>query len=145
MNFYPAIWNVLHDGSIIAIHSALPSSVRLDVSIDYLRERFPDSGESIQVTLTNCTRFAYQDYESQGFNTDLSAIAAIKPEILSAEMSGATSNICCVGGTLEVCATDGSIALDSGRSITLQELLDVSEAYWTEWSERAKKARQELP
>jgi hypothetical protein len=142
MDFFPAIWNVIHDGSIIAVRGTVPGTVRFDVSIQYLRERFTDPGEVIQVTLTDCTRFAYRDYEAEDFCTDLPAIAASEPEVLSAELRGDMSEVCCVGGTLEVRASGGSLALDSERAITLQELVDVSEAYWTEWSERAKQARQ---
>ena len=145
VTFYPTIWNVLHDGSIIAIHGAVPGTVRLAVSIDYLRERFPDSGDTIQVTLTGCARFAYRDFDVGEFTTDLRTITSMEPEVLSAKLQGDLNEIDCVNGVLEVIATDGSLALDSGRAITLQELLDVSEAYWTEFGERAKKARQESP
>ncbi len=142
MNFYPAIWNVLHDGSIVAVRGTIPGTVQIDVSIRYLRKRFPDTGETIQVTLTGCTRFAYRDFEEHEFTTDLSKIAALEPEILSAEMRDDINDICCVNGMIEVCASGGSIALDSGRTITLQELIDVADAYWTEWSERGKRERQ---
>ena len=142
MDFYPAIWNVLHDGSIIAIQGTVPGTVRLDVSIDYLRERFSDSGKIIEVTLTGCTRFAYRDFDVGEFSTEFSVIAAMEPEVLSAKMRGDLNEVYCVSGVLEVVAVGGSLALDGGRSITLQELIDVSEAYWTEWSERAKQARQ---
>lgn len=142
MDFYPAIWNVLHDGTITAIAGSVPGTVRLDVSIDYLRQRFADSGRTIQVILTGCTRFAYRDYEAKDFTTDLSAIASIQPEVLSAEMRGDLSEICCVGGTLEVRASSGSLALDSGRRLTLEELIAVSEAYWTEWEENWKAKRK---
>ena len=142
MDFYPTIWNVLHDGSIIAVHGAVSGTVRLDVSIDYLRERFSDSGKTIQVTLTGCTRFAYRDFEVGEFTTDFSTIAVMEPEVLSAKLHDGLCVLDCAGGVLEVRAVDGSLALDSGRTITLQELIDVADAYWTEWSERAKKARQ---
>lgn len=145
MDFYPAIWNGLHDGNIIAVQGAVPGTVRLDVAIDYLRERFPDSGETIQVRLTGCTRFAYRDFNDVEFTTDFPAIAAFEPQVLSAELRGGLCVLDCSGGVLEVMAADGSLALDSGRAITLQELIDVADAYWTEWSERAKKARQTLP
>jgi hypothetical protein len=141
MDFYPAIWNVLHDGDIIAVRGAVPGTVQLDVAIDYLRERFTDPGETIQVTLTGCTRFAYRDFDDGQFTTDFSTIAAFEPEVLSAELRDGLCVLDCVSGVLEVMAADGSLALDSGRAITLQELIDVSHAYWTEWSERAKKAR----
>ena len=139
MDFYPAIWNVLHDGSIISIQGAVPGIVRFAVSIPYLRKRFPDPGKTIQITLTECTRFAYRCYDAQNFCTDLSAIAASEPEILSAEMRADMSEICCVSGILEVRSSNGSLSLDSGRAITLQELINVSEEYWIEWSEHAKK------
>jgi len=145
MNFYPAIWNVLHDGGIIAIQGAVPGTVRLDVAVAYLRERFSDPGDTIQVTLTGCTRFAYREFEIGEFTTDLSAIAAMEPELLSAKMLGNLCEVVCVAGVLEVIAVEGSLALDSGRSITLQELIDVSKAYWTEFSQRAKQAKRESP
>ena len=142
MDFYPAIRNVLHDASIIAVQGAVPGTIRLDVSIDYVRERFPDPGEIIQVTLTGCTRFAYRDFYDDRFTTDFSAIAAFEPEVLSAELRDGLCVLDCAGGVLEVVAAGGSLALDSGRAITLQELMDVAHAYWREWSERAKKAKQ---
>jgi hypothetical protein len=137
MDFYPTIWNVLHDGSINGIHGTVPGTVQLDVSIDYLRERFPDAGKAIQVTLIGCTRFAYRDFDESEFTTDFSAIAAFKPEVLSAELRDGLCVLDCVGGVLEVKATDGSLALDSGRAVNLQELIDVAKAYWTEWKERS--------
>lgn len=139
MDFFPAIWNVLHDGSIISIRGAVPGTVQLDVSIEYLRERFADPGKFVQVTLKGCTRFAYRDFDEGQFTTDFSAIAAFQPEILSAEVRDRLCVVDCVSGVLEVVAVDGSLALDGGRVLTLQELVDVSHAYWTEWRERADK------
>jgi len=100
-------------------------------------------GNTIQVTVTGCARFAYRDFDVGVFTTDLPTIASMEPEVLSAELRGDLSEIDCASGVLEVIATDRSLALDSGRSIRLQELLDVAEAYWTEFDERVKKARQE--
>jgi hypothetical protein len=142
MDFFPAIWNVLHDGSIIAVRGTVPGTIQLDVSIDYLRERFPDAGKTIQVTLTGCTRFAYRDFDESDFTTDFSAITVFEPEVLSGELRDGLCVLDCAGGVLEVRAASGSLVLDSGRAITLQELIDVSDAYWTELSERARKARQ---
>jgi hypothetical protein len=69
----------------------------------------------------------------------------MEPELLSAKMLGNLCEVVCVAGVLEVIAVEGSLALDSGRSITLQELIDVSKAYWTEFSQRAKQAKRESP
>ena len=50
-----------------------------------------------------------------------------------------------LGWVLEVVAADGAVRLDTGRAVTLQELIEVADSYWTEWSERAKKAREKTP
>jgi len=141
-NFFPAIWNVLHDGVIVAIDGAVPGTIRVQVSIDYLRKRFSLSGELIQVVLVDCTRFSYRASDASGPTTELPRIADMAPEILSATFTNGVCEIECAGGVLEVIATDGSVQLDSGLAVTLQELLDVADAYWHEWSERAKKLRR---
>jgi hypothetical protein len=59
-----------------------------------------------------------------------------------------TEGLCaveCSDGVLEIVASDGAIRLDSGRTVTLHELIEVADSYWTEWSERAKKAREKTP
>jgi hypothetical protein len=134
MDFYPAIWNVLHDGRIIAVSGEVPGTVQLAISIDYLRERFSDTGKTIQVTLTGCNRFAYRDFYEPDFTTNLSAIADFEPEVLSADLHNRLCKVDCVSGVLEVEAVDGSLRLDSGRAIPLQQLIDVADAYWKTWS-----------
>jgi hypothetical protein len=142
MDFYPSIWNVLHDGRILAASGEVPGTVRLNVSINYLRERFTDPGKFIQVTLTGCTRFAYKPFDEQAFTTGLAAIADFEPEVLSAELQDGLCKVDCACGWLEVAAVDGSLSIDNGLAITLQELIDVADAYWKEFSERAEQARQ---
>jgi len=112
-----------------------------DIKIDYLRKRIPDPGALIQVLLTDCTRFAFREYENAKFSTGLIDIAAVRPEIVTASMKDGIFEVDCTDGTLEVVARDGAIRLDSGREITFQEFGDVAESYWKEWSERAKEAR----
>lgn len=66
------------------------------------------------------------------------------PEILSATLTNGVCEIECADGVLEVIATDGSVRLDSGLAVTLQELMDVADAYWREWSEHAEKLSRKL-
>ena len=143
MNAFPEIWNVLHDGSIVAVSGRIPGEIRLSISIDYLRERFADPGKLIFVTLANCTHISFTPFGAANPILDTTEIVSAEPEILSAKFGNGRSVICCVSGILEVEAKDGDLALDSGHSITLQTLIDVSDAYWTEWAEAAKKARGE--
>ncbi|MHA3774777.1 hypothetical protein ACXR0O_24915 [Verrucomicrobiota bacterium sgz303538] len=130
------IWNVLHDGPIVRISGTIPGDVQFAVSIGYLRNRFPDPGDCILLTLHGCTSISYQLWDSESVVTDLTSIAAAEPEILSADEP---TTVFCVNGTLRVHATDFSLALDSGRAITFDDLRSVADAYWTEWSERARK------
>lgn len=139
----------MHDGSIVKANGSVPGTVKLDVDIQYLRERFKDPGGMIHLTLVGCTRFAYRDYEDKELNkdfiTDLSAIAAIELQILSAEMLGGLANITChrahgQGGELEVEAADVTLALDGGRIITLEELIQVANGYWEDFRARCKVA-----
>lgn len=135
--FFPAIGNVLHDGAIIAIHGVVPGEVRLDVEIDYLRKRFTDPGQAFQITLNGCTWLAFRSWnEDEAVITDVTRIAALELEILSAEMRAERFDIHCGGGTLEIIAADGSLTLDSGRPLTLPDLLDAATAYWQEFSRR---------
>lgn len=140
-NFFPAIWNILHDGVIVAVAGTLPGDLQIDIEIDYLRKRIPDPGTFIQVLLIGCTRFAYQQYEKSDFSTGLAEITAMGPEILGASIKEGMCEVECSDGTLEVVAADGSIRLDNGREVALQELKDVAEGYWKEWSEHWKLAR----
>jgi hypothetical protein len=132
-------WNVLHDGRIVRVCGAVPGEVQLAIDIGYLRERFAAPGDCILVTLHDCTAFSYEHWDSDAVSTDFASILSVEPAILSADEPG---TVFCNSGTLRVHASGFSLALDSGCSITLDELLAVAEAYWTEWSERAKGAKR---
>src|ERR1700760_4340992 len=108
-NFYPTVFNLLHDGRIIVVQNTAPETFCLQVSIDYLRRRFTEPGNSVQVLLIGCTRFAYQPYGEGPIIADLSAIAAQEPEIVSASVSDGLCKVDCSDGVLEVVASDGAL------------------------------------
>jgi hypothetical protein len=95
----------------------------------------------IQVLLSGCTRFAFKEYEKSEFSTALNDIAAMGPEFVNASMKSGICEIDCVDGTLEVVAADGSIFLDSGRAVTLEELTAVASSYWKEWKEHWERVK----
>jgi hypothetical protein len=39
MSHCPEIWNVLHDGTIVAMAGQVPGEVKLEIEADYLRGR----------------------------------------------------------------------------------------------------------
>jgi len=139
MDFFPAIWNVLHDGYITKITGIVPGTLRLEVKINYLRTRFKEPGEVFHLTLGGCSRFAYRDFEDKEtggpFITDLAAIADINLEILEAEIQDGIAKVVCArrvgqGGELEVKASHGALALDNERTVTIEEIIKVAEEYW---------------
>jgi hypothetical protein len=142
-DFFPAIWNILHDGVIVAVDGTLPGDLRLDVEIDYLRKRIPDPGDLIQILLIGCTRFAFKEYEKSEYTMALAEFAAMRPEIVSVAMKDGVCEIVCTEGTLEVVAKDGVIRLDNGRALTLEELGVVADSYWREWKEHWEQAKRQ--
>ena len=136
--FFPTIFDVLHDGSIDRLVGEVPGDVSVHVGVEYLRERFEDEGDEIIVHLRGCTRLSYRDYDAEEGTTDLQVVTDISPGILSAEMKGEECRVFCEKGVLDIQCDDGSISLDSGRTISLQELLDVATAYWEEWEKKSK-------
>jgi hypothetical protein len=83
----------------------------------------------------------FREYENVKFSTDLQQTMASKPELLNASMKDVVCNIDCVDGTLEVIAAGGSICLDRGRQVTLEELAAVADGYWSEWKKHWERAK----
>jgi hypothetical protein len=133
MAWCPAVWNVLHDGTIARVSGNLPGDLRLDIEIDYLRRRFEEPGQFIVLTLTGCTRMTFVPWaEGSSSISDPADVGGMGLEILSDRKE----SFCCVhgdGGSLEVVAQSAHLWLDDGRHLSLEELLRVSEAYWDEW------------
>jgi hypothetical protein len=119
-----------------------PARYTLTFQSTICESAFSESGEFVQIVLLGCSRFAYRESDANAFTTELSLVAAMAPQILSATSSDGVCEIECAGGVLEVIAADGSVRLDSGHVVTLQELLEVAEGYWNEWSERARQLNQ---
>lgn len=128
----PDCWNILHDGYIESVSGSVPGEVIFAVAIDYLRARFPEPGVHLRLTLHNCTQLSYEAFE-EGVFEDFSAIARFRPQILRAAGFTDASLVECVSGNLRVTAASAMLSLDSGRSVSLDELQAVATAYWTEW------------
>lgn len=132
----PDYWNILHDGYIVGVRGGVPGDVSLDVEINYLRERFSEPGHHLKLTLHHCTQLSYDAFEEGTFE-EFSVISRFRPQILRAAGFTDASLIECVSGDLRVNAQGASLALDSGRPVSLDELKAMAEAYWTEWEQRA--------
>jgi len=133
-----SLWNLLHDGGIEHIDGAVPGDISLHVSIRYLRSRFPGTGTGFVVHLSGCTQLSFQPYD-EPVVSDVAAIVALEPEILSAEPSDPLE-VACAMGTLCLRYDAAALYLDAGGHVSLSELDAASKSYWQEWSARTRAA-----
>ncbi len=137
---HPAdIWNILHDGEVLGVSGTVPGEVQFSVRIDYLRNRFPEPGNRILLTLHGCTSLSYEPHGEEAELTNLATIAEAEPTILQAKDWTDASIVYCASGIVSVSAAEFSLLLDSGRTVPFDELCSVSEAYWTAFGGRSQK------
>ena len=52
------VWDIFHDGCIVETKDKLPN-FSLMIEIPYLRNMFPDEGDSIWANIIGCNKFEY--------------------------------------------------------------------------------------
>lgn len=138
------LWDCLHDGALSSAETIEPGRLRLTVEIEYLRELLGAGGRGFVVTLEGLKRFELRHYgpasEAPVLSSDLTVIAGLKPEILSAENTASGVCIHCNLQSFHPRSTDygeidldydnALIVVDDGRSFSIQELLALSKRYW---------------
>jgi len=133
------IWSIFHDGVIAQVDGSVPGDITVTVDIEYLRQMFSENGSSIIVTLSACSIFKYQPFEPAEMLTSLSEINERRPEILYAKVvENDVIRIECVEGTLWLKYQAHSLSLDDGQSITLDELSEQCDKYWTDWEAKSE-------
>ena len=133
------IWDLLHDATVVAISGAPPGTLRLEVECDYLRDRIADPGTRFFLVLDTCTRFRFRPWSDEAIAIeDVVTIASRRLWILSAQHRDGACIVKCsehtphgVGGDLEVAAAAMTLIVESGREVTIAELEDVAEEYWS--------------
>ena len=82
-------------------------------------------------------KLSFQLYDGGNPIVDFAAIGDECPAILSAEMEGDVCKVFMDNGVMELSSADGSIRLDAGCEVPLEELLEVAAAYWEEWEAKS--------
>ena len=133
-----AIWNMLHDGEVIAAEGTVPGELRLSVGISYLCAHLPTRAGSVVVTLIGCERFEFRPYE-QSPVTDPHALATLGLQLLSAELVDGSIHVHCAdssyGGSLFTRYSSASVATEEGRALSQAALESASDRYWTLWEQ----------
>lgn len=147
MNPRAEIWNVLHDGGIVAIDGKIPGDVSIRINIPYLRKMFPEDGEEIIVRLANCSKLTMTIWDEDITSDEPKRIVATDTEILSTESEDVPVHIITTHGELDVDFEAFSLSLDNGRSITFGDICEACESYWNRWESEAKqnKSRMDNP
>lgn len=135
------IWNVLHDGEITAIEGEKSTTVRIFVSIAYLRKRLQPLGDSFILTLIGLKRLEWHNFDGSvsSFREELDIGT---PEILKTESESLPVTIETTMGSLILDFEDIRFHLDTGDEVSYATMRKVCEEYWEEWKQKAEKARR---
>jgi hypothetical protein len=129
----PDTWEVFHDGIISKIEGSMPGDLSIHIEITYLREMFPGEGKGFIVTLKNCSSFEYEEYLVEGRVEipikDMVIIAQKKPILLYVDCTDPVVIDCAIG-TLRIEYMTAESSLDSGESVSDEQLIEASKSYW---------------
>ena len=134
-------WRFFHDGAIEQIKGEVPGSIVLKIGISYLRRMFSSEGDGFFVRLGGCTRFDFAKYDGNSYFPVISTlldIEAEEPERLSVRLTDPLV-IVCESGLLTLAYEDIEITLDSGESLTIEQLAEASKTYWRELAPRTSQ------
>jgi hypothetical protein len=130
------IWNVFHDGDITIMQREASNVVIMFVCIPYLRRRIQPLGDSFRLRLGGFRSMRFENGIGDS-STELSYVEGY--EILSTESHTMPVNINLAEGTLNLDFESLEISLDTGQSISYEEVCQACEDYWDEWEKKAKQ------
>lgn len=145
------IFNIFHDGDIVEYERS-KNDLKLKVKISYLTERVRECFSYFTVTLFGCTNIQLKTWPNQqGFEPeiflDLKQIfqahlwildAEIKKELIVVSCSQTDTKFDYCGGFLSFSADSAKVNDESGKEYAIEELGNLSEAYWNEWENNNK-------
>jgi hypothetical protein len=144
-----SIFSIFHDGGI-ASYCLSAGVLVLDVEIMYLAERVNPGSRSFRVSLRNVRDLHFSTWP-KGASAQPSVLRApdqiFHPEleIMSGEADGDRIKVLCnqpssscdyCGGELYLAAESATVIDEDGRDYSIDELRQISKAYWDEWASR---------
>ncbi len=126
------IWNLLHDGSIVAFEGECPGNISVKVEIEYLCEVLAVGSTFLWVHLHGCSTIAYIPFNDSTPITDLTQLRDCDLEILSAKNEEGHISVCCTDCILHLNYVDATCELDNGASVTFATLFQACKQYWDE-------------
>jgi hypothetical protein len=115
-------WQLFEDATIVRLERDLGDTVRVWIDAPRLRSQFGDGGTLFVLRLARCELFRYTPLDEPPLD-DLAAIAASEPTILAAEPADDGVVIRGSAGTITTRYASFAIELDTGRALTVDELV----------------------
>jgi hypothetical protein len=129
------IWNIFHDGEITAVSQENSQTLKIFVSIPYIRRRLKPLGDSFVLILSGLKRFEFSSLNG-AISSLQDEIDLGEPEILSTDSESMPVMITTTMGQLTLDFDSISFALDTGEAIDFESIEKECESYWAEWSEK---------
>jgi hypothetical protein len=114
-------WLMVGDGTIVGLERDLHDTVAVTIQHLWMRGRFADGGIAFVFWLRDCRDIIYQPMDEPGI-TELAAIAASEPDIVTARHERHAMRVVGRAGELVLRYASLRIELDTGRALTLDEL-----------------------
>ena len=135
------IWNVLHDGSIVAFIGECPGDISVKVEIEYLCEVLATGSKFLWVHLRSCSDAVYSPFGSSASVMHIVHLGDCDLEILSAKEEENHISVCCTEGILRLDYLDANCELDTGIPVPVAMLSQACKKYWDDWDRHSKDDR----
>jgi hypothetical protein len=127
------LWVYLHDGILTAFEWGAPGEVHITVRVPHLQHMWAEGGHAVHVTLYGCETLRWDSYDTppQETTTDMEAVEVAAPAILQVQWGEGDDlvlNTEC--GDLHMQYDFAELKLDTGYTLTIDDLRSKSEAYW---------------
>jgi len=133
------LWNLLHDGDIVAIVRGQGGSVTIGVEVEFLDDPTAEGAGTVMVDLEECSEVVFVDGDSYEQVTDPAAIVARHPDILSARERDGLIVILCSEGELRLRYSSSSLRVAGSSPLTVESLESTSMRYWEEWERQSEE------
>ncbi|HEY4124078.1 MAG TPA: hypothetical protein VGM36_05655 [Rhizomicrobium sp.] len=145
------IFSIFHDGTIVA-HRISAETLDLEIEILYLTQRIDKAYTKFFLSLQNVHDFSFSTWPKDvnaapTLIRDPAQIFAGELTILSSDIKNGSVEIAMdqpsdgfdyCGGTLSFKANTASVLDEGGKQYTVNELGQICEEYWAEWSRKSK-------
>lgn len=129
------LWNLLHDGSVVAFSGDCPGNVSVKVEIEYLCEVLATGSKFLLIHLQDCSDIAYSPFTSPDMVLSLESLGDCDLEILSAKDEYSHISVACTEGVIRLNYVDASCTLDNGAPISFFTLSQACKKYWSTWEQ----------